>query len=386
MPRPLTILAVNWHSGGSAALYSGGGRRAREILGGLARRGHRVHVVDVAPSVVDGVAQIASIRTVAPWLRSNLAAASFPEKAAAAADAAIRLSSLARREARRVHPDIVYVPTAELLAGLVAGLRASRVGGVPIAGCATTIVRWAPHGRDTLLHLTRRLLRRMTATIVLVPSVAEKLRRDGFSGRILVGLTGVDRSPLRASQPALRLLFLSRVVPEKGVADAVAAFAAVAGRDGASLEIRGSGSTREWQRIQAMGNELGLGDALRLGGPIATDEEKWRILAGSWGFVAPSYIEHFGLAVREALSAGLPTVAYQLPPFDDLQGHPRLIAVKLGDIEALSGALARVLRLSASERSELAEAGRSFSVGPTWAEAVDREEQILTEMVSGSTS
>jgi glycosyltransferase involved in cell wall biosynthesis len=382
---PLTVLAINWHSGISAALYSGGGRRARAIIGGLARRGHQIHVVDVAPSVTDGLSEIASTRTMRAWLRPRLAEASPAEKAAALAYGSVRLSFLARRAARRVHPDVVYVPAAELLPALLAGLRASRTGTtpVPLAACATTIVRWTPHGADVMLHIVRRLLRRATATIVLGPAVAQKLAANGFPGRIVVGLTGVDRSPLlTTAETDKRLFFLSRVVPEKGVADALRAFASVPTRNGAVLEIRGSGTTRDWRRVEALASELGLRDSLRLGGAIKTDSEKWNLLADSWAFIAPSYMEHFGIAVREALSAGLPAVVYDLPPFDDLRGHPGLFAVPLGDVAALSQAVQRVLQLTPEDRSALTTAGRERSVGPTWDQAVEHEEQLLFEIAS----
>jgi glycosyltransferase involved in cell wall biosynthesis len=234
-----------------------------------------------------------------------------------------------------------------------------------------------------MMYIVRRLLRKSTATIVLGPVVAQRLASEGFPGRILIGLTGVDRSPLASGAGTdRRLFFLSRVVPEKGVADAVVAFARVLKRNGAVLEIRGSGTDREWRRLEALGIELGLTDSLRLGGAIGTDSEKWELLAGSWAFIAPSYMEHFGIAVREALSAGLPAVVYDLPPFDDLRGHPGLFAVPLGDVAALSQAVQRVLQLTPSDRSALTTAGREHSVGPTWDEAVEREEQLLLEIAS----
>jgi glycosyltransferase involved in cell wall biosynthesis len=234
-----------------------------------------------------------------------------------------------------------------------------------------------------MLHTVRRLLRRATATIVLGPVVAQRLTTEGFPGRVLVGLTGVDRSPLPArAETDRRLFFLSRVVPEKGVADALVAFARVLERNGAVLEIRGNGTVRDWRRVEVLGSELGVTDSLRLRGPVGTDREKWELLAGSWAFIAPSYMEHFGIAVREALSAGLPVVVYDLPPFEDLRGHPGLFTVPLGDVASLSQAVQRVLQLTPRERFALTLAGRERSVGPTWDEAVEREEQLLREIAS----
>jgi len=382
--RRLTILAVNWHSGGNAGVYTGGGRRARLILGGLARRGHEVHVVDVAPSVVTETPGITSIRAAPAWLRPGVSSAPRPEQAAAALYAAFRLSYLVARALRRVRPDVIYIPAGELLPCLTAGLIGGRLASRPVVACATTIVRWTPQRHDNLLHLSRRLLARAAGTIVLGPAVAEKLTSEGFPGRVLVGLTGVEHSPL-PSRPVAprRLFFLSRIVPEKGVADAVNAFSRANPRNGAVLEIRGSGPADDRNRVSILVKALGMENEVSVGGPIETDAEKWEILSGSWGFIAPSYMEHFGIAIREALSAGLPTVAYCLPPLEDLQGHPCFFDVPLGDVGLLSRGVEKVLGLSAQEREELTASSRHMGVGPTWEEAVEREEQLLAEVSGG---
>ena len=379
----LKILAINWHSGGKAGLYSGGGRRARFMLAGLARRGHEVHVVDVAPSVVSDTPGIATIRTAASWVRPGVSNAPRVEQGAAALYATFRLSYLSMRAVNEVHPDVIYIPSGELLPCLAAGVVAGRLASRPVAACATTIVRWRAHGPDRLLHLSRKLLTRTTGTIVLGPAIADRLRTEGFSGRILIGLTGVEHSPLpsRPVEPR-RLFFLSRIVPEKGVADAVKAFAQVTPRNGIVLAIRGSGPDEERKRVDALAKDLGLGEEVRVGGPIETDAEKWQLLSESWSFIAPSYIEHFGIAVREALTAGLPTLAYSLPPFADLGDHPCFMPTPLGDVEQLSRGMERVLALSDQERAELVRNGLTRSVGPTWDEAADREEKLLLEVAT----
>jgi glycosyltransferase involved in cell wall biosynthesis len=175
-------------------------------------------------------------------------------------------------------------------------------------------------------------------------------------------------------------------VPEKGVADAIRAFA-VARRvlPSAFLEVRGDGPDRERQRAYDLRENLKLHDVVRLAGPLPTDEEKWRLFGNSMALLAPSYMEHFGLAVREALSMGLPTVAYDLPSFDDIREHPALRLAPLGDITALADALKSTLLLGASERRALAEAANSLSVGPTWDEAVEEEEKILLSLARHET-
>jgi glycosyltransferase involved in cell wall biosynthesis len=216
-------------------------------------------------------------------------------------------------------------------------------------------------------------------TIVISPAVAKALFEEGFDGQVVTGLTGVDRSisPAQADRGD-RVLFLSRLVPEKGFEDAIRAFALARSiHPSAYLELRGDGPSKERERAKALGETLKLHDAVRLGGPLPTDDEKWSLLADSIVFLAPSCMEHFGLAVREALSIGLPTVAYDLPSFDDIRDHPALRLAPLGDVEAIARELASALSLSPLERRGLVEAARSKSVGPTWDEAVDYEEKLL---------
>jgi glycosyltransferase involved in cell wall biosynthesis len=90
-------------------------------------------------------------------------------------------------------------------------------------------------------------------------------------------------------------------------------------------------------------------------------------------------MEHFGIAVREALSAGVPTVVYELPPFDDIRSHPCLFEVPLGSVQDLSKALALTLSLTPIRRGELSAASKSFKVGPTWSDAATREWEIISD-------
>jgi glycosyltransferase involved in cell wall biosynthesis len=235
-------------------------------------------------------------------------------------------------------------------------------------------------------RLTRRLLTRAAATIVVAPSVVRALQREGFRGRTIVGFNGVDHAPRPGRlHPKRRLLFLSRVIPDKGAFDAVRAFAAVHSAYPESfLEVRGDGPIHEREKLKRLGDALGVGPGLSIGGPIPTDQEKWEIMSDSTAFVAPSYMEHYGLAVREALTVGLPTIVYFLPPFEDIEQHPSLVPVHQGDLDALSQAISNALAMGPRHRQTLIEAAQHSEVGPSWDEAVLREETILHEVVLGN--
>jgi glycosyltransferase involved in cell wall biosynthesis len=86
----------------------------------------------------------------------------------------------------------------------------------------------------------------------------------------------------------------------------------------------------------------------------------------------PSVKEGFGLAVLEAMSAGLPVVTSDLPVFREylVPGRDALL-VPVGDVDGLAGALRAVLT-DGRLRSALAGAGRVLVQRFTWAASARR--------------
>ncbi|MGE0660698.1 MAG: glycosyltransferase, partial [Reyranellaceae bacterium] len=120
---------------------------------------------------------------------------------------------------------------------------------------------------------------------------------------------GVD-APARladAVRQPRRILFLSRLHPKKGLDLLVPAFAAVRKRYGdARLVIAGpdDGARAATDDLVA---RHGLGDCVEFPGML-TGIAKDRAFAEAGLFVLPSYSENFGIAVAEAMAAGLPVV------------------------------------------------------------------------------
>lgn len=105
-----------------------------------------------------------------------------------------------------------------------------------------------------------------------------------------------------------RVLFLSRFHPVKGLDVLLPAFRLLRERiAGAELVLAGAGTDGYEARVRKEIQDLGLADAVRLPG-FVEGEEKARLLAQSSVFVLPSRQESFGMAVVEAMDAGLPVV------------------------------------------------------------------------------
>ena len=116
--------------------------------------------------------------------------------------------------------------------------------------------------------------------------------------------------------------------------------------------------------LPALGLEPGH-DVLQVGTVPEQDMPSWYAAADVLAF--PSVKEGFGLAVLEAMSAGLPVVTSDLPVFREylVPGRDALL-VPLGDVPALSDALAATLT-DDGLRARLAGAGRALAARSTWA-------------------
>ncbi|MGI8437872.1 MAG: glycosyltransferase [Chthoniobacterales bacterium] len=83
----------------------------------------------------------------------------------------------------------------------------------------------------------------------------------------------------------------------------------------------------------------------------------------------PSYVEGFGLAVIEQLTAGLPTVAYDTAgPRDILRRHLGSLLVPCGQVEEFAATLLRLLSLEVEDYRQLSEKSRLAAAGFSWPE------------------
>jgi glycosyltransferase involved in cell wall biosynthesis len=124
--------------------------------------------------------------------------------------------------------------------------------------------------------------------------------------------------------------------------------------------------------------DLGLGNPewIRVVPSYASDDLPG-LLAGVAAAVQPSYVEGFGLAVLEQLTAGVPCVAYDAPgPREMLRGfEPGLMAPR-GDTGAIADRLAAILRQDLDSYAALADRCRAAAAGFSWEEIARRTAAI----------
>lgn len=276
----------------------------------------------------------------------------------------------------------------------IAARAAFRVaGGVPV-------VRTVHHVDD----FTTRALMDCQRQAILEPDVVlvvsrhwQSLLAEEYGVEAEVVHNGVDRARFRPVDPdrraALRarigaenrFLFLAvgGIEPRKGSVDLFAALARLA--PAAMLAVVGGHSFQDYAayREAALGSLPGLGlelgrDVVLLG--TVDDEElpAWYGAADALAF--PSRKEGWGLAVLEAMSAGLPVVTTDIPVFREYLTHAEdALLVAPADPEALAAGLRAVMD-DATLRDRLRAGGARVAARFSWESSAAEHRQIYAAL------
>ncbi|MCB1183411.1 glycosyltransferase [bacterium] len=270
------------------------------------------------------------------------------------------LPALLRREIAGWRPDIVHLHLPNPLAA-AAWLALAALPGhdlPPLAVWYHADITRQRLGRRLVSPLLQGCLRRATGI-----AVASGALRDGspvlasHRDRVAVLPFGLPLQPWSEVEPRRDgpFLFVGRLVPYKGGDVLLRALARV---PGAELVLVGEGPCGPgWA---ALVDELGLGGRVRFAGTLDETGIAAR-LGEARALVLPSVDESeaFGLVQLEAMAAGVPVVATDLPtgvPEVGIPGETGLL-VSPGDVDGLAAALAR-LHGDAALRRRLGEAGR----------------------------
>ena len=148
------------------------------------------------------------------------------------------------------------------------------------------------------------------------------------------------RAELDIPAEATVLVDVSRLVPDKGHDDLFPLLAALGDR---TPEVRlllvGDGSLRG--DLERAAERHGVADRVVFAGNRA---DVARVLVAGDIFVFPSYSEGFGMVALEAMGAGLPVVAYDLPPFHEfMEPGTTALLCPTGDVPALTDAVATLV-------------------------------------------
>jgi glycosyltransferase-like protein len=236
--------------------------------------------------------------------------------------------------------------------------------------CVRTIHHLDQFSTPELVACHERAIRRPYAHICVSAAVADEVRA-GWGIEPTVIANGVDADRFAAAQPGPWPARLGRYVlsvggiePRKGSIDLLEAYALLRADEPDVRLVIGGGETlfdyRDYRaRWENRADELGVQPIVL--GKIDHDDLPG-LFAGAAAFAFPSTKEGFGLAAMEALAAGIPLVARDLPVLRQIfTGAARFAA----DIPTL----AKELRAALGTPNPYRAAGKALAAEYTWAAA-----------------
>jgi phosphatidylinositol alpha-mannosyltransferase len=356
--RILQVCPYDWHAPGGVQTH------VRRLTLALQARGH--DVLTLAPGYR---------RADEPWVR--VIGRPWPVNFnGSRAPICPRLSaaSVVRRVMTDYAPDVVHAhePISPSL-----GMFAALSSPVPVvatfhAQCETRL------GRLCYSVATRPFNRHLTEGIA-VSRAALRTLRPGVLVPIQIIPNGVDEeflmlTPRPVARPPRRLLFAHRLEPRKGLRVALDALPRLVARyPDLVLDVVGDGA--ESRRLRALPDELA--HHVRVHGTLARER-----LVAAFGnadvFLAPALgAESFGMALLEAMAAGLPVVASAIPGYAEVVRHGLDgVLVPPDDAGALASALDGVLRDPVAARV-MGESGRQRAATFTWGRIAEDVEKVL---------
>ena len=234
----------------------------------------------------------------------------------------------------------------------------------------TTLDRWGGKRFDLVIAISAAVERFLVTEYGYAPS---KVRA------IPLGWEGEPLPPRPDPCPTIVCVALFR--PEKGHHVLLDAFVLVRRElPDARLLLVGSGELMG--ELQDRVRNLGLEGSVEITGPVP---EVWPELARGHVFALASTTEAFGIAIVEAMAAGLPVVA------SDVGGIPELVEVGVtgelfppGDSAALAAHLIRILA-APDLRSRMSDAARAAAAGRRLSVTVPRYFEACEELIGTDT-
>jgi glycosyltransferase-like protein len=273
-----------------------------------------------------------------------------------------------------------------------------------VRGDGLTVVRTVHHVDDftsqALIGCQRQAILEPDRVLV----VSQEWRRilaDEYGISATVVHNGVDPARFRSADPLLAaslrnaagagtrplILTVGGIEPRKGSDTLVRAIALLRDRDPV-LAVVGGHSFQDYRAYREGVFSLLPGLGLELGRDVVlpgtvTDAELPAWFAAADVFAFPSTKEGWGLVVLEAMSAGLPVVASDLPVFREyLQPGRDALLVPQGDPESLAAALASVLG-GPDLAERLRAAGRAVVARFPWAATAAEHQAIYAGLANG---
>jgi glycosyltransferase involved in cell wall biosynthesis len=201
----------------------------------------------------------------------------------------------------------------------------------------------------------------------------------GFEAdRVHVVGAGIDAArfavtPVSGRRP--RAIWVNRLEPTKGMFDLPSIARQLHG--GVVIDVVGRGPERYASRLRTELEQAGVSDRVLLHGFVPDDKMREMLSAASV-FISCSYEEGWGISIAEALAAGLPCVAYDLPSHREIFADA-IARVPLSDTAAFAKAINEFV--SFNDTDELRIERRSMASRFSLDECAARQEAVFAALM-----
>ena len=228
-----------------------------------------------------------------------------------------------------------------------------------------------------------KLLPRFDGFIVVSTPVASQLGTLVQPNKIFVvgNAPFNSKSSMRSvADTNMTALFVGRIDEGKGIAELLKAWKNIIVQcPPAHLEVVGDGSLRKHMISEAL--RCGLDKNLQFRGFLG-DSEIMKLQSQSRFFITLSRTEGFGMAIAEALAAGLPAVAWDTPPLREVFGEcPSVFLCRQGNIEEVVATSVRLLTIEEGLWSALSSQASNYSRRFSWEDAARKEISAIEEVM-----
>jgi len=245
--------------------------------------------------------------------------------------------------------DLVHV-TAVYSFPTLPSLLACKVLGKPVVlSPRGALRRWERSPRIVAKTIYEHAVRRLLPKRFVLHASSEDEARDSQERlpgiEVAVVPNGVEIPVGVSSVPrngTLRLLYLGRLDPIKGIENLVEACAQLSGRTDQAwrLTLAGAGEERYVQSLRALIDRRGLSDRVDMAGQVVGNAKR-ALFEHADVVVAPSFRESFGMSIVEALAHGVPVIAGRGTPWRRLEEMQCGLWVE-NDPENLAKAIERI--------------------------------------------
>jgi glycosyltransferase involved in cell wall biosynthesis len=236
-------------------------------------------------------------------------------------------------------------------------------------------------------------LKALTKTSVLTVSSSLMREMKPMDHVLLNPGIGVDHEIIASCKPleeSYECVFFARLVPEKGVFDALKIWYYVKEKmDNAKLAVMGRfGTNSVRHNFFRLVRRLGLRDNVNYLG-FLPQREQIAYVKSSKVLLYPSRIDSLSLTVLESLACGLPVVAYDIPAITMNYKVDSVIKVPKGNIKLAAYEVVRLLQNELFRRN-LSRLATEFSKKYTWEAVTEAEvnayKRLLTYASQKTTS